>query len=89
MKRNPQLITKTIGKKTIILDPVRGEIRVLNPSGAYIWTRLHRFKTIESIASELVKEFKVDKQKALSDVRKFVTAYIKSGVIIVSKKNNN
>lgn len=86
MKRNPQLITKTIGKKTIILDPIKGEIRVLNPSAAYIWMQLHRYKTVEDIADGLTKNFNVKKQKALIDVAKFIAKYTKSGLVILDKQ---
>jgi hypothetical protein len=72
--KDPQLRTVVDQDGAAILDVERGLISTLNPTGAYVWERLQRGETIETIILDLAHEsgeevFLVDR-----DVRVFIEA---------------
>jgi len=57
-----------------ILDIERGSVSTLNPTGAYVWQRLHAGATIETIIADLARETSEDIHLIEHDVREFIEA---------------
>ena len=86
MKRNPRIITKTSGNKIMLLDPVAGEIRMLNQTAGFIWKKLSPKTTPREIAKQLRHTFDVSRKEAYRDVVKFIRSYVAAGLIVFTKK---
>ncbi len=63
-----------------INNSFKGMIR-LNETGAYVFKKLQKDSTVEQIADDLSKKYKIDKPLATNDVIKFIE-YLKSYGII-------
>ena len=86
MKRNQRIITKKIGDKIMLLDPVAGEIRILNQTAGFIWKKLRLKMTPLEIAKQLPHTFDVSEKKAYRDVVTFIRSYVAADLLISSKK---
>ena len=53
----------------------------LNQTASLIWDYIEKGKTSEQIAEEFVKEYKIDFDKALSDINEIISVLQKEGVI--------
>ena len=53
----------------------------LNYTASLIWDYISIGKTVNQIAEEFVKEFKIDFDKALLDVQKTIDIFLAEGVI--------
>lgn len=85
MKRNPHIITKVIEDKIMLLDPVAGEMRILNQTAGLIWKKLRQDLTPLEIAKHLSQAFDVPEEKAYRDVLKFIRSYIAAGLLVSNK----
>jgi hypothetical protein len=60
------------GDGAAILDVERGLISTLNSTGAYVWQRLQRGETIETIIVNLARDSAEDPTAVERDVREFI-----------------
>ncbi|MEG9437795.1 PqqD family protein [Edaphobacter sp. HDX4] len=70
----PHLHTAANQDGAAILDVERGVISTLNRTGAYVWQRIERGETIETIASHLARETGQELETVERDVRDFFEA---------------
>jgi hypothetical protein len=68
----PQLHTVVDQDGGAILDIERGSIFTLNSTGAYVWQRLKRGESIETIVGNLARESGEETFVVERDVREFV-----------------
>ncbi len=59
----------------------RGEMFELNLLGAFVWELMDGTKTIDTISSEIVKIFSIDKQTAYSDLAILIENMLELGVL--------
>lgn len=64
-----------------ILDPERGWLTMLNPTGAHIWQRIGRGDAVDDIISNLAQETGEDIQVIDRDVRAFIAVLKEKGLI--------
>jgi hypothetical protein len=53
----------------------------LNSTGRWVWEKLDRPQTLESLARELAAEFGIDSERARADVREFVRGLLERGLV--------
>lgn len=70
----------------MLLDPVAGEIRILNQTAGLIWKKLRLSTTPLEIAKHLSYVFDVSEKKAYRDVMKFIRSYVAASLIVSNKK---
>lgn len=80
-KKNSQVITKKIGKKLVILDPIAGEIRSLNQTASFIWGNIQPRITVDEIIKRVCQKYEVSIEKAKKEVANFLDKYLKIGLI--------
>lgn len=69
----------------MLLDPVAGEMRILNQTAGLIWRKLRLNITPLEIAKHLSYVFDVSEEKAYRDVMKFIRSYVAAGLIVANK----
>ena len=86
MKTKPGFIKRKIKDKFIVvaIGPASKTYKnfiELNYTVSLIWDYISIGKTVNQIAEEFVKEFKIDFDKALLDVQKTIDIFLAEGVI--------
>lgn len=69
----------------MLLDPMAGEIRILNQTAGFIWKKLRLNMTPHEIAKQLSYTFDVSEEKAYRDVMKFIRSYVAASLIVANK----
>lgn len=64
-----------------ILDLERGQVSMLNPTGAHVWQGIQRGDTVEDVISSLAHETGESIQVIDRDVREFVRVLKENGLI--------
>jgi len=77
----PQIITKTVGDETVIVDLMTGTYFGLDPVGARIWQLMHEGKTLSEICSVMLEEYEVSRAELEYDTMKLVEALSEQGLI--------
>ena len=72
VSQTPNLKTIVGEDGAVILDIERDSMSTLNPTGGYVWQRLQRGETIETIIANLARETGEDSLVVEPDVREFV-----------------
>jgi hypothetical protein len=70
--KNPNLHAVVDQDGAAILDIERGLVSTLNPTGAYVWQRLHAGATIETIVADLAHVTGEDIHLIEHDIREFI-----------------
>lgn len=81
VKKNSRLITKKLGRETIILDPATGEIRRLNETASLIWRALKPTTTVNEIIEIICQKFEASTRRVHKDVFIFLEKYLKDDLI--------
>lgn len=69
---NPHFQTVVDQDGAVILDIERGLVSTLNPTGAYVWQRLQRGQSLETIIANLALDTGEESLVVERDVREFV-----------------
>jgi hypothetical protein len=69
---NPHLQSVVDQDGAVILDTELGSISTLNPSGAYVWQRLQRGDSVETIIANLARDVGAEFAMVERDVHEFV-----------------
>ena len=92
--RDKGIVTRKIAEETILV-PIRGRLAdmrnifMLNPVAEFIWDRLEKDRTLESILDDITGQFDIDKQIAKKDVLSFVRKLKDLELIGEAKKNDS
>ena len=70
--RSPDTAWRIIEEEAVVVIPQEGLVRVLNNSGAKIWSLLDGRNTIGVIAKEIAGEFEVSLEEACRDTLDFL-----------------
>lgn len=77
----PNLHAKQSGGAVVILESNKRFVRELNSTAGFIWGTLRTPQSFEGIVDRVWKEFDVEKETAMRDVREFLDEYRKAGLI--------
>ena len=79
--RDPQIISQMIDGEAVLVMPAQGKVKVVNEVGARIWELSDGKRCVREIASELVKEFRVELKQANGDTLAFLEALAQRGLV--------
>ena len=71
LRRAKSVIWRRTGDEIVILSEDGTQLSNLNSTAALIWSSLDGTRSVSEIAHAVVREFKVDEERALSDVVRF------------------
>lgn len=87
MKRNPEFVIRQVADRFVIVpvgtaaEKFSGMITI-NATGKFLWDLLENEKSLESLAQALVKEYEIDMELALKDVKTFLEPILPTGAIV-------
>lgn len=70
-KIDPRVAWQTVAGEAVVVDLSAGRTLGLNETGTFVWSRVERTDD-EEIAREMASAFRVETDRALSDVRDFL-----------------
>ena len=71
-RQRPRVAWREIEGEAVLVDPVRGRMVVLNPSGLVLWQALETGQSAEELVGRLLEEFDVSESEARRDVDAFL-----------------
>ena len=80
--KKPSVISKKLGKETVLYDQETRAIHVLNPTGIMVWELCDGRHSPEDIERALRDEFRADeKDGILEDVRRILERFHSEGLL--------
>ena len=70
--RHPDVFTSMTGDEAVLVLPQRGQVKVLNQVGAFLWELLDGQHTVADLVEQLCQSFEVDEQTAQADILAFL-----------------
>jgi hypothetical protein len=83
------LIISELDDGTVILDPGKGNVRVVNDVGYAIWKLLDGHNTIAQISTEICNEYDVTENQADEDIRLFISDLAHRGLVILEDESTS
>ena len=80
-KRRENVIARTVGEETVILDPSGGQVHQLNASASVIWHACDGRATPDAIARRLAERFGRRPEEVLPDVTETLAALDRLGLL--------
>ena len=80
-KRNDQFVWREVEGGVYVLGHEGAMLRVLNATGALIWTLCDGTHAVEDICARLTEEFDVSPPDARRDVQEFLDELCQTGLI--------
>lgn len=87
MKRHPEFVSRQVADRFVVVpvglaaEKFSGMITI-NATGKFLWDLLENEQTLESLAQALVKEYEIDMELALKDVKTFLEPILPTGAIV-------
>ena len=87
MKKHPEFVIRQVADRYVIVpvgtaaETLCGMITI-NDTGKFLWDLLETEQTYETLAEALVKEYEIDMDLALKDVKTFLKPILPTGAII-------
>jgi hypothetical protein len=69
---NPEVVGRIIDDEAVLVQPGKGEAKVLNEVGGRIWSLIDGQRNIKDIAATINCEFNVSQSEAESDTLTFI-----------------
>jgi len=81
-RRNPDTSFRQIGDEGgLVVLPGRAEVKVLNPVGIAVFSRLDGSRDVDALAAAVADEFDIDLAQARQDVVEFLTELQRDGLL--------
>jgi hypothetical protein len=80
-KRRPDLRARVFEGELVILDRERQLVHQLNQTASYIWHRCDGEHTVAAIATDVARDFDVDREAADRDVARAVRQLEAAGLV--------
>lgn len=77
-----QVMARTVGDETVILDLASGTYFGLDPVGARIWTLMGEGKMLSEICVTMLEEYEVEREQLEADVLRLATELAERGLIV-------
>jgi hypothetical protein len=81
---NPNVVGRMVDGEAVLVLPDQGQVKVLNPVGARIWSLADGSRSIAQIAQVICDEYEVDPEQAQADVLEFFARLEDKGVVSFS-----
>jgi len=81
-RRHPDTAFRQIGEEGgLVVLPGRAEVKVLNPVGIAVFSRLDGTRDVDTLAAMIAGEFEIDLAQAREDVIAFLTELQQEGML--------
>ena len=80
-QRSPTVVSRLLDEEAVLVHPVQGKIRVLNPVGARVWELADGQRTLRDIVQAIALEYQVDMARVEVDVPAFCEDLAGRGVL--------
>lgn len=80
---HPSVIGRIVDQEAVLVLPEQGQVKVLNPVGARIWTMIDGIRTIREIADLICQEYEVDPSQAEEDAIQFISDLHQRNVLTI------
>lgn len=81
-KRSPLVVSRLLDEEAVLVHPVQGKVRVLNPVGARVWDLADGQRTLDDIVQMIASEYTVDSSRVQADVVVFCEDLVQRGVLL-------
>jgi hypothetical protein len=81
----PGVVSRMVDGEAVLVDPKKGMVRVLNPTGARIWEMIDGRRTVAELAANIAAEYGIEVPRAQADTIAFCEDLVRRGVLTVSK----
>jgi hypothetical protein len=71
-----------LDEEAVLVHPVQGKVRVLNPVGAWVWDLVDGRRTLDDIIRAVASEYDVDTSRVQADVDFFCDDLVQRGVLL-------
>jgi len=78
----PQVMARTVGDETVILDLASGTYFGLDPVGARIWALMGERKTLAEICATMLEEYEVGREQLETDVLRLSGELVERGLVV-------
>lgn len=79
--RNSQIIDGELEDSQVMMHLEKGKYFGLNPVGKKIWDMIQQPKRFDEIVENLLREYDVEKERCMSEVKTFLDNAIKNEII--------
>ena len=77
-----QVMARTVGDETVILDLASGTYFGLDPVGARIWALMGERKTLAEICATMLEEYEVGREQLETDVLRLSGELVERGLVV-------
>lgn len=81
IERNKQILTTTIEDRLVMMNIEKGNYLGMNAMGKKIWEMIEKPRTVESLCSDLLKQYDIDLEPCFTKVTCFLEQLDKAGLI--------
>ena len=80
-QRSPIVVSRLLDQEMVLVHPVQGKVRVLNPVGARVWEFADGQRTLGDIIQTIAAEYQVDVARVEVEVPAFCEDLAQRGVL--------
>ena len=80
-QRSPLVVSRLLDEEAVLVHPLQGKIRVLNPVGARVWELVDGQRTLDAICRVIAAEFAADLTRVQIEVPTFCEDLAQRGVL--------
>ena len=80
-----QVMARTVGDETVILDLASGTYFGLDPVGARIWALMGEGKTLAEICTTMLEEYEVEREQLEADVLRLAMELAERGLVVAAQ----
>jgi hypothetical protein len=77
-----QVMARTVGDETVILDLASGTYFGLDPVGARIWALMGEGRVLADICATMLEEYEVEREQLEADVLRLATELAERGLVV-------
>ena len=77
-----QVMARTVGDETVILDLASGTYFGLDPVGARIWELMGECKSLAEICETMLEEYEVEREQLETDVLRLTGELLERGLVV-------
>ena len=80
-RRSPTVVSRLLDSEAVLVHPMQGKVRVLNPVGARVWELVDGQRTLDAISRVIASEFAADLARVQVEVPTFCEDLAQRGVL--------
>lgn len=80
-RRSPTVVSRLLDDEAVLVHPMQGKVRVLNPVGARVWDLVDGQRTLDTISRVIASEFAADLARVQIEVPTFCEDLAERGVL--------